>query len=144
MSGKDIERLRNALKDIPEDVAKDALALSLMKQSNDPSGTVDMRSMESERIKDVFELFAHIKRTYTFAELDRFILEGGKLSFKDGDRRIVFAEKPVRPPSAEYRTNAQPRQDASTTIPQGNTEADRKDQGPSDGPERFRRLELDD
>lgn len=140
MNNGNVESLRGVLKNVPEDVVKDALAIVL--SSHDVSGknSVDMRTMESERIKDIFELFAYIKRSYSFPELDRFILEGGKLIFKDGDKRIVMAEKTVHQQYSATKENRKSEGIKSdTTI---NDESKKIEDG--DGPERFRRLELDD
>ncbi|WP_020614500.1 hypothetical protein [Sediminispirochaeta bajacaliforniensis] len=140
------KEIRGAVERLPEAVAKDALAMALARGGENTAASVDQRAMEHERFTDIFELVAYLKRTYRFPELGRLLLEGGKLLFRDGDRRIVMAERRIggeaaRPtpsaPSAPAAGGSGGKQGGGSAPPAGGGEGGQQ-------PERFRRLELDE
>ena len=132
---KNKEELRSAVNNLPEEVVRDALVLSLLGSST-PSTSAEEKNLETEGFNDIFELVAYIKSTYSFPELDRLVLEGGKLLFKDGDRRIVISERNYQP-SNEIQQSSASRSKKDSSSESITPSAANKS-------ERFSRLEMDE
>lgn len=128
------EQLRAAVAGLPEAVVRDALVLSLSGVSSN-ADNAEQKNLETEGFKDIFELITYLKRTYTFPELDCFLIEGGKLLFRDGDRRIVISEK-------KYQAPVPPPRPVAGVTGEGRNADSNKHTGSET--ERFSRLEFDD
>lgn len=131
-----MEQIKGAMAGLPDEVIRDALVLSLTETAVH-GVTAEEKNLETEKFHDIFELVTYLKRTYQFPELDLFLMEGGRLLFKDGDRRIVISEKPTEKRSVPERPFV-----GNNPSIKRNTEIDRLSSG--NGRERFSRLELDD
>ncbi len=129
------QQLKAAIKGLPDEVVRDALVLSLTGGAAS-SGNAEQKNLETEGFKDIFELLVYLKRTYSFPELEYLVIEGGKMFFKDGDRRILMAEKKIGMPVPPQRPVA--------GIGGGEIKTETENHPSAGDSERFSRLELDD
>ncbi|MBN2735386.1 MAG: hypothetical protein JXR70_00290 [Spirochaetales bacterium] len=129
------EQIRAAVSKLPDEVVRDALVLSLLGQSAQ-SVTAEERNLETEGFQNIFDLVTYLKRTYTFPELNHLVIEGGKLFFKDGDRRIMIGEQSYDNPNQAITPASKPQVTRH--------EAGKNYQPSKNESERFSRIEFDD